>query len=78
MADVVGQCGRESGYRLTQALREQLEVRCPIFLLSAAPTSRSRAHALQCGATRVLADDHNLIDDLMLLVRGDGSSIYHR
>lgn len=64
--------GRESGYRLVMLLRSQLQMRCPIYLFSRAPTLSSRAFALQCGATKLLADDQDLVDDLLLLV-GEGS-----
>lgn len=72
VAGVAGSDGRESGYRLVQFLRSQLQVRCPIYLFSPMPTPSSRAYALQCGATRVLTDDQDLIGDLQhLLQRAD-------
>jgi hypothetical protein len=72
VAGVAGSDGRESGYRLVQFLRSQLQVRCPIYLFSPMPTPSSRAYALQCGATRVLTDDQDLIGDLLhLLQRAD-------
>lgn len=60
--------GRECGYRLVQILRAQLQMRCPIYLFSTTPTPSSRAYALQCGATKLLTDDQDLIGDLLLLV----------
>lgn len=65
--------GRECGYRLVQLLRTQLQMRCPIYLFSAAPTPSSRAYALQCGATKLLTDDQGLIDDLVQLVSDSGA-----
>lgn len=60
--------GRECGYRLAQLLRAQMQMRCPIYLFSRSPTPSSRAYALQCGATKLLTDDQDLVDDLVLLV----------
>lgn len=68
IAGVAEADGRESGYRLVQLLRAQLQMRCPIYLFSPAPTPSSRAYALQCGATKLLTDDQDLVDDLVLLV----------
>lgn len=68
VAGVAEADGRESGYRLVQLLRTELEMRCPIYLFSVTPTPSSRAYALQCGATKLLTDDQDLIEDLMQLV----------
>jgi hypothetical protein len=68
IAGVAEADGRESGYRLVQLLRTQLQMRCPIYLFSPAPTPSSRAYALQCGATKLLTDDQDFVDDLLLLV----------
>jgi hypothetical protein len=69
--------GRSTGYRLTMTLRGQLQLSCPIYLVSTKPTPSARAYALQCGATRLLADDEDLLDDLSYLLkagRGEGAT----
>lgn len=68
IAAVAAADGREDGYRMARMLRTQLQVRCPIFLFSTSPTPSSRAYALQCGATKLLTDDHELVNDLLLLI----------
>ena len=68
IAGVAEPDGRESGYRLVQLVRTQLQMHCPIYLFSPAPTPSSRAYALQCGATKLLTDDPDLISDLLLLL----------
>jgi len=68
IAGVAEADGRESGYRLVQLLRTQLLMRCPIYLFSPVPTPSSRAYALQCGATKLLTEDQDLIGDLLQLV----------
>jgi hypothetical protein len=73
VAGVTDADGRESGYRLAQLLRTQLHMRCPIYLFSATATPSARAYALQCGATKLLNDDQDLINDLLQLV-GDGDA----
>jgi hypothetical protein len=73
IASVAEADGRESGYRLVQFLRTQLQMRCPIYLFSPAPTLSSRAYALQCGATKLLTDDQDLIGDLLQLLGESGS-----
>jgi hypothetical protein len=68
IAGVAEADGRECGYRFVRLLRTQLLMRCPIYLFSQAPTPSSRAYALQCGATKLLTDDQDLVDDLVMLV----------
>lgn len=71
IADVVGPDGSERGYRLTHLLRTHLKMVCPIFLIAATCSASSRAYALQCGATRLLNDHHEIVEDLLsLLVPG--------
>lgn len=68
IAGVAEADGRESGYRLAQVLRTHLQMHCPIYLFSPTPTPSSRAYALQCGASKLLADDQDLIGDLLYLL----------
>jgi hypothetical protein len=68
VAGVAEADGRESGYRLVRVLRTQLQMRCPIYLVSPTPTPSSRAYALQCGVSRLLADDQELMGDLLCLL----------
>ena len=68
VAGVAEADGRESGYRLVQLLRTQLQMCCPIYLFSPVPTPSSRAYATQCGATKLLTDDQDLVSDLLLLL----------
>jgi DNA-binding response OmpR family regulator len=70
IARVAGADGRQGGYSLVMTLRKQLQMLCPIFLLTRAPTHSSRAYALQCGATDLLADDQDLIEVLRGRVAG--------
>lgn len=69
VAWVEDSAGRSTGYRLAMTLRGQLQLTCPIYLVSSKPTPGARAYALQCGATRLLADDADLLDDHSYLLR---------
>jgi hypothetical protein len=57
--------GRETGYRVARMMRCELGVVCPIVLFSDWVTPSTRAFAIQCGATRLLVDDHHLLEDLV-------------
>lgn len=69
IARVAGADGRQGGYSLVLTLRQQLQMLCPIFLFMSKPSPSSRAYALQCGATGLLADDKELVDVLRGLMR---------
>lgn len=64
VAEVIAPDGRELGYRVAQLLRTQFMVMCPIYLTAVNPTASARAYAMQCGATRLMRDDEDLLEDL--------------
>lgn len=67
IAEVNDPDGREVGYRIAQLLRTQFMLLCPIFLTTAKPTACAKAYAIQCGATKLMRDDDDLVEDLLHL-----------
>lgn len=77
VAEVIAPDGRELGYRIAQLLRMQYRVTCPIYLTAVNPTASARAYAMQCGATRLMRDDEDLLEDLVHFGLG-ASATAHR